>query len=177
MIAVLLAAGCDDDSFLGGKWVPTQLTAGDGGGARAFGAFLGRCPTGDTSEACELFVDFSLGHYGDDVVGVVRYYENESRQREVVCAPDDDVFCSCMSIRGKYNEPKFDFQLTDCHGLERNAQMVRKTSDQVELVIFDAPAADCPGKPDCTTLRFDLEKTLNEDQLTPRDIACTACQL
>jgi len=173
---VFCATACEDDSFLGGKWVPSSVTAGESGGARALGAFLKRCPTADGNEACELFVDFSLGHYGVDAVGVVRFFENESRQREVICSPEDGLFCSCMSIRGKYNEANFDFQLTDCQGRERNAQMIRKSSDEVELVIHDAPVTDCPGKPSCTSIRLPLEKTLSEDQLTPRDIACTACQ-
>ncbi len=165
LLASVAVSACDEDIFLSGKWIPSGITAEE---ARDLGRCLGRCPEGVSDESCELYFEVSMGHFGEDVVGVIRFFENESRQREAECRPAEGLYCTCSSIEGVYRESRMDFAMRDCGDVLHDAVMTRVDSETVELTIKK------PGVAGCDALT--LTKVLNEDQLTVRDKACTECR-
>jgi hypothetical protein len=148
--AILLAGGCNADSFLSGQWTTIE-------------------PRQDLGSDVKLHLELNLGHFGSDVVGVIRYVTTEEFQfTSLGCEPNNTLpACPCSRISGTYKSTRETFfvRLIDCAGLER------------DLILHDGGAGlegsleDANGK----THDLEFEQTKTERQLTTSDKACDDC--
>ena len=174
----LALSGCHDpDSFLSGKWFSENLALPEhAGDAAVLGQLMG-CQT----EACELFIEMSLGHYGEDVVGVIRFYRDENRVSVTTCEVEG---CGCRSIRGVYrNDGVLRFNFVDCSGCLRTAEVVRVTDERLIWTVSHSedhldPTSECQAavRSDAS-LDITLVKLSAESQITVSDKACSECPL
>ena len=171
-------SGCHDpDSFLSGKWFSDELTLQENtGDAAALAQILG-CKT----ENCELFIEMNLGHYGQDVVGVLRLYRDENRVSPATCEVEG---CSCRSIRGAYRgDDVFRFNFLDCNGCTHMAEIVRDTDDRLVWTIstndYEKRGGTGCGNSSTDTEAMSVDFTMvrlsEESQLTVSDKACDEC--
>ncbi len=99
--ALLVSAGCTTSTELGGVWRSDALVGG---------------PLVGDGVGPGVAVEFVLGHYGLDVAGVVRFYDDD-----VFESPSDPTApyraCACAFIhkgRWRVSSDAFDFQLRGC---------------------------------------------------------------
>ncbi len=141
--------GCDSERFLSGQWFTSQTEAG-----------FEKKPNATT----QRWIELNLGHYGEDVVGIIRFYGDQNRTITEECASGSK--CTCQQIDGHYDldaETVY-FRFVDCDGKSRTAAVTRVSSDELSWRIDDVPQID----------RF--RRTKSENQLTiDRDKACTQC--
>ncbi len=105
--------GCDSESFLEGRWT---LTDPDLGGLDTRG--LG-C---EGSEAeCTVYPELIFGHFGEEVVGVIRYFEDAKRHDEMTCTQ-----CGgCQSIaENDFDGEELIFRYKPCKGQNYNQKIV-----------------------------------------------------
>jgi hypothetical protein len=176
----MVLSGCHDpDRFLSGKWFTNELSSANSTTtALEVGKILG-CQTED----CELYIEMNLGHYGEDVVGVIRFYRDENRISPASCAVEG---CDCRSIRGVYRgDSIFRFTFMDCAGCTRTAEVRWETDDRIIWQLStndrqgssDASCIPYPEELDEFNIELPLGKLNSESQLTVADKACEECSL
>jgi len=151
--------GCDQDIFLSGKWSTVSFEDQE---AAALGTFMG-CKPGLTD--CPAYLELSLGHYGEDVVGWFRLWEDEKvAPAQVPCE------CACQEVNGTYSNDTLVFYLDNCAGDgQLRVELRRQSSTELLGEIASHPLGTNP-------LTVALEKTHEEGQLTSRDKAeCPPC--
>jgi len=178
LLVIFALSGCHDpDRFLSGKWFTSELANSESGASASEVAQILGCQTDD----CELFVEMNLGHYGEDVVGVIRFYRDQNRVSPTTC---DVEGCGCRSIRGVYREDgMFRFNFVDCGGCLRTAEVEWETDDRIvwqlssddRLNHTDSDCVPYTTELDKLTIELPLSKLGNESQLTVADKACDEC--
>ena len=88
-------ASCDSERFLSDKWVLAAPL--DEGGLDT--RFLG-C-TGDEA-TCRRWIELNLGHFGEDVVGTLVFFDDRLRVRDTRTCTDETFGCSCRYVSGTY---------------------------------------------------------------------------
>ena len=177
ILLVWLLMGCHDpDSFLSGKWFTAELTTEDSTAmAQEVAALLG-CK----SDGCALFVELNLGHYGEDVVGVIRFYRDKDRVSATAC---DIEGCGCQSIRGVYRgDDVFRFTFRDCAGCLRTAEIQRETDDRIIWKLNNADKqvsmdVECLTPTPDISADLPFDRLTSESRLTVADKACDECAL
>lgn len=122
LAASLLMAGCDQSSFLGGQWVVEESADGPSADEGISGAAL-QC-TQEFDEENNLVVDcerkwieLNLGHFGEQVVGTLRFYEspNRSNATRTKCTTKNQCCCQYIDARLRADAIR-DFTWKDCAG-------------------------------------------------------------
>ena len=131
----LLSVGCDQDRFLSGQWV---LDPGQAIDTVPLGCIPGRMDAESGQPIpCEKYVELSLGHFGREVVGVLRFYDNEERFDPTRCTADNR--CACQWIEGRFENDQLQFKLQDCEGRRYLTRFAVDSSSELtwELRTFD----------------------------------------
>lgn len=170
LAAVVLLSRCDADNFLSGQWFSRQeMTDGQG-------LLVPNVPANGTG----AWVELNLGHYGGDVVGVIRFYTSPNRLPgdEVPCA-GTFLACTCEFVDGRYDSDTetMVFKFPSCERPkpteprdELCASLRRVSGDEVAWTM--RPCSDASAPP--ATASF--LRTEPESGLVPDDKACTKCQ-
>lgn len=142
LLALVVLAGCDQDRFLSGQWTLQQPEIGDESGLDT-GVLLG-CTVGDneSTETCERWLELNLGHFGEQVVGTLRFYDSPNRieQKQSVCSATNR--CACQYIDARLRNDELIFEYSDCAGTVRDGLIRVIGSSELEWVIdSDAGAA------------------------------------
>lgn len=163
MVALVgLTLGCSADNYLSGQWFE-RVTLDAGGQPLP--------PTNGTG----LWVELNLGHYGEDVVGVIRFYKSSNRTKnDRIDCNDPEYVCSCDFVEGRYDSDSeimaFDFLSCVEPRVRLCATLKRHSDTETEWAMrpCDQPTADG----DVAT----FEQTKPGDQLIFTDKACTKCE-
>ncbi|MFT5430475.1 MAG: hypothetical protein ACI9OJ_001149 [Myxococcota bacterium] len=167
--------GCDQDIFLSGKWFTTETESADEATAAAIGRELGcvaPLPATGEPDPCATYMELSLGHFGEDVVGWLRLWEDE---RAFTVPANLPCECACQQVDGNYRPDSLVFSIKSCHVDETGqwtpkvirVEMGRQGSGEIRWS-FDASDS---------AMRITLTKTHDEGQLTATDKAeCAACE-
>jgi hypothetical protein len=156
LLLIVLLLGCDADRFLSGQWTsisPVPLSS------------LGL----SASDDLKVHIELNLGHYGQDVVGVVRFVGTAEHNFDTLgCAALDELpACPCNRVDGTYkaSSGKVYFDLVNCNkGKQRT--VLHREGDQLAgtLEIVDG------------TLDIEFEQSATEGELTSSDKACDPCE-
>jgi len=151
LLSLVALCSCDSDRFLSGQW--TTVEASD-----------------DLAKDLDLHIELNLGHFGSDVVGVVRFVTTEKYQfTSLSCDATDNLpVCPCSRLNGTYksNRETLYMELVDCDGKER------------DLVLHEG-GAGLKGTLETAggqMLDVEFEETKSERQLTTSDRSCDECQ-
>jgi hypothetical protein len=167
--------GCDQDIFLSGKWFTTETETADEATAAAIGEALGCVApmlAAGEPDPCATYLEMSLGHFGEDVVGWLRLWEDE---RAFTVPTNLPCGCVCQQVDGNYRPDSLVFSMKSCHVDETGqwaprlvrVEMTRRGSGEIRWS-FDTFASE---------MRITLTKTHDEGQLTATDKAeCAACE-
>ena len=167
LAAVPMLSRCDADSYLSGQWFSSVDMADQ----------LGVAKSGQG-----IWVELNLGHYGEEVVGVIRYYKSDDRNPgQVVQCGDREkdpahkegepaLECTCEFLGGVFDSDSetLSFTVHDCAGKARCVSMHRE-NDSLLTWTMDS----CGGGGQAKSVTFDRKK--DESQLSTNDKACTKC--
>lgn len=96
--------GCNDDRFLSGQWLLSE------GGEKAIDGRLFGCQ--GSEEECRVWIEVNLGHFGEDVVGVIRWFDDQNRLKRRACNAKNPAEC-CLYVEGRFRDDRFTFDYED----------------------------------------------------------------
>jgi len=161
-VLAVMTIGCDDHKILSGQWfseepMPLYYFQNDG------------------QVTSPVYVELTLGHYGKDVVGIVRYYNKavqlpgNLRQCDGAQVPQE---CSCNEVMGDYHikKQRFRFYL--------DPFCADSGGDLVEMVLVDDDTLrwTVPAQDGQSPEQVYFERVLEEKALTKSHKLCAACQ-
>ncbi len=160
--AAIFASACDTDRFLSDKWILEQPEEGE---ELPFDATLAGCePVVDSDGVtvdCGKWIELNLGHFGEQVVGTIRYYDRPNRvaAHETSCSQ-----CQCQYINARFKNNRLTFSYLDCHGKNPREAVIRVEGSKLIWVLD-------PADEENTTI--DLVQSGHLP--TSRDKVCNAC--
>ena len=158
VILLILMAGCDSHKVLSGQWLaedPMPLTYFE--------------PDGNVSTP--VYVELTLGHYGNEVVGIARYYTKAIALPENLRQCDDTMMslaCQCTEVSGDYHldKERFRFYLDPyCSG---NTKLVELVLDDDDLLVWKLDNAG--------SKEIEFRRVLEEKALTKSHKTCAPCE-
>lgn len=125
LILPLCVSACDSERFLDGRWVLDNPE--NGLNTQALG-----CK--GSKEECTVYPELILGHFGEEVVGVVRYFDDPKRKDESAC----DRCGGCQSIEeNDFDGETLFFRFKPCEGSHYN-QRIDTDGTSVTWKVIDA---------------------------------------
>ena len=141
-LSILLMGACDQDRFLSGQWIIAPEEDGTEPG-RDMEPLFACDPTDDVAnpvdedsgqQGCTKWLELNLGHFGEDVVGSLRFFDTAARLQQTICT--ETTRCSCGYVQGRFANDKLILTHRDCTGdrvVETTIRVVSSSELQWEL--------------------------------------------
>jgi hypothetical protein len=157
LLVLILFSACDADRFLSGQWTTTSPIALNQLGL-----------TVDPELAVNI--ELNLGHYGQDVVGVIRFVGTSKHNFYTLgCQALDELpACPCTRVDGtfKASSGKFYFDLVNCGG-GKHRTVLHESGDFLKGTVEMSGGG---------MLEVEFEQSAGENGLTSSDKACDPCE-